>query len=187
MAEKVSNTFCKGTECRSAMRVKGNTDWQVSAMSTIRFGECFLPARARGIWKFSLRGVGDWSRGVGGFDGEGDGGPLAFREMFVVEAGRLCGTVPGNCCVVGEVPELYNVVLRPESWLMGLGLTVEGGTPGLADEDVCIGGDGAGGHAGMAYRDGFRSISEVSGFRTMGREVTVGANVGGPLMANVAA
>lgn len=68
---------------------------------------------------------------------------------------------------------------------MKLALTVASGTPGLADEEVRIGGDGAGDHAGMAYRDGFRRISEVSGFRKRGREVTVGVNAGG-LVVNVA-
>lgn len=96
IAEKVSNTFCRGTLWRSATEAKGNVSWQVSATSTIKLGECFLPALALGIWNSPLRGVGDWSRGVGEFDGEGDGGPSTCGGTLVVDTGRFCGTVLGT-------------------------------------------------------------------------------------------
>lgn len=57
IAAKVSATFWRGTPCLSATWSQGNSSSQVSAMSTMRFGECFCEGEGVGI-----RGV----RGEGG-------------------------------------------------------------------------------------------------------------------------
>lgn len=158
--------------------------------STYRFGEFFLPALARGIWKGSVDVdvpvpvpvLGDWSRGVGDGDARGSGDTGPFTRDSAVEAGLGFWTTIGlgSCgTFVVAVLEIEDssvcddaVVLRPDSGLMEL--AVEGGTTRLADEELCIcvviDGDliVVGGQAGILYRDGLLWMSDELGVRVLG-------------------